>query len=184
MAFDECPSSVADRDYMENSVNRTTRWLKRCKAEMDRLNSLPDTINKHQMLFGINQGGVYEDCLLYTSILQDQKRLRVINALGHAYSSISLVNIKTGKIEIVKSSRNMKPDQKGDILSKAHLEELIQQVITDPFQEKYREFINMSTVTQRLEERETLSFPAQTVEGRWLTIIIVPQGYDLSLIHI
>ncbi len=60
MAFDECPSSVADRDYMENSVNRTTRWLKRCKAEMDRLNSLPNTINKHQMLFGINQGGVYE----------------------------------------------------------------------------------------------------------------------------
>ena len=112
------------------------------------------------------------------SILQDQKRLRVINALGHAYSSISLVNIKTEKIEIVKSSRNMKPDQKGDILSKAHLEELIQQVITEPFQEKYREFINMSTVTQRLEERETLSFTAQTVEGRWLTIIIVPQGYD------
>ena len=61
MAFDECPSSVADRDYMENSVNRTTRWLKRCKAEMDRLNSLPDTINKHQMLFGINQGGTFED---------------------------------------------------------------------------------------------------------------------------
>ena len=112
------------------------------------------------------------------SILQDQKRLRVINALGHAYSSISLVNIKTEKIEIVKSSRNMKPDQKGDILSKAHLEELIQQVITEPFQEKYREFINMSTVAQRLEERETLSFTAQTVEGRWLTIIIVPQGYD------
>ena len=88
------------------------------------------------------------------SILQDQKRLRVINALGHAYSSISLVNIKTEKIEIVKSSRNMKPDQKGNILSKAHLEELIQQVITEPFQEKYREFINMSTVTQRLEERD------------------------------
>ena len=61
MAFDECPSSVADRDYMENSVNRTTRWLKRCKAEMDRLNSLPDTINKNQLLFGINQGAVYED---------------------------------------------------------------------------------------------------------------------------
>ena len=61
MAFDECPSSVADRDYMQKSVDRTTRWLKRCKAEMDRLNSLPDTINKHQMLFGINQGGIYED---------------------------------------------------------------------------------------------------------------------------
>lgn len=61
MAFDECPSSVADREYMERSVARTTRWLERCKKEMDRLNSLPDTINRHQMLFGINQGGVYED---------------------------------------------------------------------------------------------------------------------------
>lgn len=61
MAFDECPSSVADRAYMEQSVNRTTRWLIRCKAEMKRLNGLPDTINKNQMLFGINQGGIYED---------------------------------------------------------------------------------------------------------------------------
>ena len=61
MAFDECPSSVADRDYMEKSVARTTRWLVRCKKEMERLNALPDTINKHQMLFGVNQGGVYED---------------------------------------------------------------------------------------------------------------------------
>ena len=61
MAFDECPSSVADRKYMTNSVERTMRWLKRCKDEMARLNSLPDTINPHQMLFGINQGGIYED---------------------------------------------------------------------------------------------------------------------------
>ena len=61
MAFDECPSSVASREYMEASVARTTRWLARCKEEMARLNSLPDTINKHQMLFGINQGGIYED---------------------------------------------------------------------------------------------------------------------------
>ena len=56
MAFDECPSSVADRKYIENSVARTTRWLQRCKEEMTRLNSLEDTINKNQMLFGINQG--------------------------------------------------------------------------------------------------------------------------------
>ena len=61
MAFDECPSSVASRKYIEDSVARTTRWLQRCKDEMARLNSLPDTINKHQMLFGINQGGIYED---------------------------------------------------------------------------------------------------------------------------
>ena len=61
MAFDECPSSVADRSYVEPSVARTTRWLKRCKDEMARLNRLPDTINPHQMLFGINQGAIFED---------------------------------------------------------------------------------------------------------------------------
>ena len=61
MAFDECPPSVATREYIQNSVERTTRWLARCKAEMARLNTLPDTINQHQMLFGINQGGIYED---------------------------------------------------------------------------------------------------------------------------
>ena len=61
MAFDECPSSKASREYVQASVDRTTRWLARCKAEMARLNSLPDTINRHQLLFGINQGAVYED---------------------------------------------------------------------------------------------------------------------------
>ena len=61
MAFDECPSSTLDRDYIERSVDRTARWLRRCKAEMERLNALPDTINPPQMLFGINQGGVFED---------------------------------------------------------------------------------------------------------------------------
>ena len=61
MAFDECPSSVADREYIKNSVDRTTRWLERCKKEMARLNSLPDTVNPHQMLFAINQGGTNED---------------------------------------------------------------------------------------------------------------------------
>ena len=61
MTFDECPSSVAEKGYIEKSVDRTTRWLIRCKKEMERLNSLPDTINQEQMLFGINQGGIYED---------------------------------------------------------------------------------------------------------------------------
>ena len=61
MAFDECAPYPADRQYMINSVNRTTRWLARCKTEMNRLNSLEDTINPHQLLFGINQGGTYED---------------------------------------------------------------------------------------------------------------------------
>ena len=61
MAFDECPSARADRSYVQNSVDRTTRWLARCKTEMNRLNSLEDTVKKHQMLFGINQGAVFDD---------------------------------------------------------------------------------------------------------------------------
>lgn len=61
MAFDECPPALAERKYIENSVARTTRWLKRCKTEMARLNSLPDTVNKEQLLFGINQGGIQND---------------------------------------------------------------------------------------------------------------------------
>lgn len=61
MAFDECPSSKADRHYVQASVERTTRWLERCKAELNRLNSLEDTINKKQMLFGINQGAIFAD---------------------------------------------------------------------------------------------------------------------------
>ena len=61
MAFDECPSSVASREYVQASVDRTTRWLERCKAEMSRLNGLPDTVNKEQLLFGINQGAIYAD---------------------------------------------------------------------------------------------------------------------------
>ena len=61
MAFDECPPALASREYILPSVERTTRWLKRCQAEMKRLNSLEGTINKEQLLFGINQGGIIED---------------------------------------------------------------------------------------------------------------------------
>ena len=61
MAFDECAPALAERRYVEDSVARTTRWLHRCKAEMARLNSLDGTINKKQMLFGINQGAIYAD---------------------------------------------------------------------------------------------------------------------------
>ena len=61
MAFDECPSSRAERSYVEESVARTERWLLRCKKEMERLNALPDTVNPQQMLFGINQGACFDD---------------------------------------------------------------------------------------------------------------------------
>lgn len=61
MAFDECIPNPSTREYVEKSVARTTRWLERCKSEMDRLNALDNTVNKNQMLFGINQGGTYDD---------------------------------------------------------------------------------------------------------------------------
>lgn len=61
MAFDECPNALAERSYVEQSVARTERWLVRCRKELDRLNSLEDTVNRHQMLFGINQGAIFDD---------------------------------------------------------------------------------------------------------------------------
>ena len=85
MAFDECPSSVADRDYVQKSVDRTTRWLARCKAEMARLNSLPDTINKEQLLFGINQGAIYEDIRI-----DHAKRISEMNLDGYAVGGLAV----------------------------------------------------------------------------------------------
>ena len=85
MAFDECPSSVADRSYIENSVARTTRWLQRCKDEMARLTSLDDTINKQQMLFGINQGGILEDVRI-----EHAKRIAEMNLDGYALGGLAV----------------------------------------------------------------------------------------------
>ncbi len=61
MAFDECPPALAERDYVQTSVDRTTRWLERCKKRLDELNAAPGTVNPDQLLFGINQGAVYDD---------------------------------------------------------------------------------------------------------------------------
>ncbi|WFR56184.1 tRNA guanosine(34) transglycosylase Tgt [Anaerocolumna sp. AGMB13025] len=85
MAFDECPPHPAERDYMQNSVNRTTRWLERCIREMERLNSLEDTINKNQMLFGINQGGTYEDIRI-----EHAKRISELNLDGYALGGLAV----------------------------------------------------------------------------------------------
>lgn len=85
MAFDECPSSVAERSYVENSVARTTRWLERCKKEMARLNSLEDTINKDQMLFGINQGAVFEDIRV-----DHAKRIAEMELDGYAIGGLAV----------------------------------------------------------------------------------------------
>ena len=85
MAFDECPSSVADRPYMEKSVERTTRWLGRCKEEMRRLNGLPDTINPRQLLFGINQGGIYEDIRI-----RHAKEIAAMDLDGYAIGGLAV----------------------------------------------------------------------------------------------
>ena len=85
MAFDECPPHPATREYMQNSVDRTTRWLERCKKEIERLNSLPDTINKEQILFGINQGGTFEDIRI-----EHAKRIREMDLSGYALGGLAV----------------------------------------------------------------------------------------------
>lgn len=85
MAFDECAPSKADRAYVQASVERTTRWLERCRQEMVRLNGLEDTINKKQMLFGINQGAVFEDIRI-----EHAKRIRELELDGYAVGGLAV----------------------------------------------------------------------------------------------
>ncbi|MBQ8231981.1 MAG: tRNA guanosine(34) transglycosylase Tgt [Lachnospiraceae bacterium] len=85
MAFDECAPSKADRKYVQASVERTTRWLERCKREMNRLNSLEDTINPNQMLFGINQGAVYDDIRI-----EHAKRIADMDLDGYAVGGLAV----------------------------------------------------------------------------------------------
>ena len=85
MAFDECPPALAERKYVEDSVARTTRWLHRCKAEMNRLNSLDDTINKEQLLFGINQGAIYNDIRI-----EHAKAISELDLPGYAVGGLAV----------------------------------------------------------------------------------------------
>ncbi|MDE6580844.1 MAG: tRNA guanosine(34) transglycosylase Tgt, partial [Ruminiclostridium sp.] len=85
MAFDECVENPAPYDYVLNSINRTTRWLIRCKAEMARLNSLESTINRQQMLFGINQGGTYDDLRI-----QHLKDIKELDLDGYAVGGLAV----------------------------------------------------------------------------------------------
>ncbi len=85
MAFDECPSSRAEREYVQNSVDRTTRWLLRCQKEMKRLNSLEDTINKNQLLFGINQGAIFPDIRI-----EHAKRIAELDLDGYAVGGLAV----------------------------------------------------------------------------------------------
>lgn len=85
MAFDECAPALADRQYVQDSVERTTRWLSRCQKEMRRLNSLEDTINHNQLLFGINQGGIIDDIRI-----EHAKRIREMDLDGYAVGGLAV----------------------------------------------------------------------------------------------
>ena len=85
MAFDECPPSHASDEYIRQSVDRTTRWLRRCKEEMERLNSLPDTVNREQLLFGINQGGVVDEIRV-----EHARTIREMNLDGYAVGGLAV----------------------------------------------------------------------------------------------
>ncbi len=99
MAFDECPPHPATRKYMEDSVARTTRWLHRCKVEMDHLNSLEDTINKKQMLFGINQGGTFADIRI-----EHAKKITELDLDGYALGGLAVGESHEAMYEIIEKT--------------------------------------------------------------------------------
>ena len=107
MAFDECVENPSPREYVKQSVERTTRWLKRCKAELDRLNSLEDTINKKQMLFGINQGGLYEDIRI-----EHAKIITEMDLDGYAIGGLAVGESHQEMYRIIDEVQPYLPDHK------------------------------------------------------------------------
>nr|WP_330393423.1 tRNA guanosine(34) transglycosylase Tgt [Anaeromicropila populeti] len=99
MAFDECPPHPATRKYMQDSVDRTTRWLLRCKTEMERLNSLEDTINPKQMLFGINQGGTFADIRI-----EHARRISELDLDGYALGGLAVGESHEEMYEIIEQT--------------------------------------------------------------------------------
>lgn len=98
MAFDECAPSTASREYMKESADRTTRWLERCINEMNRLNSLPDTINQEQLLFGINQGATYKDIRI-----EHAKRIADFDLAGYAIGGLAVGETHEQMYEIIET---------------------------------------------------------------------------------
>ena len=107
MAFDECVENPSPYDYTKDSVARTTRWLKRCIAEMDRLNSLDDTINKQQMLFAINQGGIFKDLRV-----EHMKEIAELNLDGYAIGGLAVGEPAETMYEIIETVEPFAPNDK------------------------------------------------------------------------
>ena len=107
MAFDECVENPAKYEYAKASCDRTVRWLKRCKAEMDRLNSLPDTINKNQMLFGINQGCTFDDLRI-----ENMKEITKLDLDGFAIGGLAVGEPKEDMYRIISAVEPYMPKDK------------------------------------------------------------------------
>lgn len=107
MAFDECPPAKAEREYVLPSVQRTERWLERCKAEMERLNSLEDTINKDQLLFGINQGAVYNDIRI-----DNAKRISELDLPGYAIGGLAVGETHEEMYDVLDNTAPHLPEDK------------------------------------------------------------------------
>ena len=107
MAFDECPPAKAEREYVLPSVQRTERWLERCKTEMERLNSLDDTINKNQLLFGINQGAVYNDIRI-----ENAKRISELDLPGYAIGGLAVGETHEEMYDVLDNTAPHLPEDK------------------------------------------------------------------------
>lgn len=107
MAFDECVENPSPYDYTKESVHRTTRWLKRCIAEMDRLNSLDGTINKQQMLFAINQGGIFKDLRV-----EHMKEIADLNLDGYAIGGLAVGEPAETMYDIIETVEPFAPADK------------------------------------------------------------------------
>ena len=107
MAFDECVENPAKYQYAKESCKRTVRWLQRCKAEMDRLNSLPDTINKKQLLFGINQGCTFEDLRI-----ENMKEIAELDLDGYAIGGLAVGEPKEDMYRVISAVEPYMPKDK------------------------------------------------------------------------
>ena len=107
MAFDECISNPSTRDYVEKSIERTSRWLARCREELDRLNALPNTLNPEQLLFGIGQGGVYNDLRI-----RHMRHIRNIPCAGYAIGGLSVGETAEEMYEVIDAVEPEMPKDK------------------------------------------------------------------------
>ena len=107
MAFDECIANPSPRDYVEKSIERTSRWLARCREELDRLNALPNTLNQEQLLFGIGQGGVYNDLRI-----RHMRHIRNIPCAGYAIGGLSVGETAEEMYEVIDAVEPEMPKDK------------------------------------------------------------------------